>query len=57
VLGGQSLPLNFANGGFVFQYNDKVGPVLTKEMRARVDAARAQLAAGKLPLDWKSIKF
>ncbi len=57
VLGGENLPLSFANGGFVFQYNDKVGPVLTREVRARVDAALAQLKAGKLPLDWKSVKF
>lgn len=57
VLGGQNLPLNFANGGFVFRFNDAAGPALTPEMRARVDAARAQLAAGKLPLDWKSVKF
>jgi basic membrane protein A len=57
VLGGESLPLNFANGGFVFQYNEKVGPVLTKEIRAKVDAALASLRAGKLPLDWKSVKF
>jgi basic membrane protein A len=57
VLGGESLPLNFANGGFVFQFNDKVGPVLTKEIRARVDAAAVRLKAGQLPLDWKSVKF
>ncbi|GEJ58917.1 BMP family lipoprotein [Anaeromyxobacter diazotrophicus] len=57
VLGGENLPLNFKNGGFVFKYNDAVGPVLTKEIRGKVDAARASLAAGKLPLDWKSVKF
>ena len=57
VVGGENLPLNFANGGFVFKYNDAVGPVLTKEMRAKVDGALASMQAGKLPLDWKSIKF
>ena len=57
VVGGENLPLNFANGGFVFKYNDAVGPVLTKDMRAKADAALAQLKDGKLPLDWKSIKF
>ncbi len=57
VLGGQNLPLSFANGGFVYRYNDSVGPVLTQEMRARVERARASMAAGKLPLDWKSVKF
>ncbi len=57
VLGGENLPLTFQNGGFVFQYNDKVGPVLTREIRARVDQSRASLVSGKLPLDWKSVKF
>jgi basic membrane protein A len=57
VLGGESLPLNFKNGGFVYRYNDAVGPVLSKEVRARVDASKASLAAGTLPLDWKSVKF
>lgn len=57
VLGGESLPLTFANGGFVYAYNDAVGPVLTKEIRQKVDAARARLTAGTLPLDWKSVRF
>jgi hypothetical protein len=25
VLGGESIPLNFKNGGFVFKFNDSVG--------------------------------
>ncbi len=57
VLGGENLPLTFQNGGFVFKYNEAVGPILTKEIRAKVDAAKASLVAGKLPLDWKSVKF
>lgn len=57
VLGGENLPLTFQNGGFVYKYNDAIGPVLTKDIRAKVDASRASLVAGKLPLDWKSVKF
>jgi len=57
VLGGENLPLNFANGGFVYKYNEAVGPVLTKEIRAKVDTARSGLTCGKLPIDWKSVKF
>jgi basic membrane protein A len=57
VLGGENLALNFANGGFIYEFNPTVGTVLTKEIRARVDAARSALTAGKLPLDWKSVKF
>jgi basic membrane protein A len=57
VLGGENIPLNFANGGFVYEFNASVGPVLTKELRARVEAAKAELSAGRLKLDWKSVKF
>ena len=57
VLGGENLPLTFANGGFVYKYNDKVGPVLTGDIKSKVEAAKASLLAGKLPLDWKSVKF
>ncbi len=57
VLGGDNLKLNFKNGGFIFKYNDAVGPVLTPAIRSKVDAAKASLAAGQLPLDWKSVKF
>lgn len=57
VLGGENIPLTFANGGFVFRFNDAVGPVLTKEIRAKVDEAHRALAAGTLPVDWKSVKY
>lgn len=57
VLGGENLPLNFANGGFIYEFNDSVGPVLTKALRAKVEEAKAKLSAGKLPLDWKSVKY
>jgi basic membrane protein A and related proteins len=57
VLGGENLPLTFGNGGFIYKFNDAVGPVLTKEIRQQVDGARAQLAQSKLSLDWKSVKF
>jgi len=57
MLGGENLPLNFRNGGFIFRYNEAIGPVLSKEIRSKVDASKASLAAGTLSLDWKSIKF
>jgi basic membrane protein A len=57
VLGGENVGLSFSNGGFVHKYNDAVGPVLTKAIRAKVDEALAALSAGKLPLDWKAVKF
>ena len=57
VLGGENLPLSFANGGFIYRFNDKVGPVLTKEIRAKVEASEASLKAKTLNLDWKPVTF
>ncbi len=57
VLGGENVGLSFANGGFVFKYNEAVGPVLTKAVRAKVDEAQAALKAGTLPLPWKAVKL
>jgi basic membrane protein A len=57
VLGGRNLPLTFANGGFIYKYNEAIGPVLSKDMRAKVETAKATMTAGKLTLDWKSVKY
>jgi len=57
VLGGENIPLNFANGGFVYEFNGAVGPVLTPQLRKQVESAKGDLQTGKLSLDWKSVKF
>jgi basic membrane protein A len=57
TLGGQCIPLNFANHGFTYKFNDKVGAVLTPAIRKKVEAAKAEMAANKLPIDWKDVKF
>ena len=57
VLGGENIPLNFGNKGFVFKYNDKVGEVLTPAIRKSVDKAKADITSGKLKVAWKDVKF
>lgn len=57
ILGGESIALNFANGGFSFVFNDKVGAVLTPAVKAAGQKALDALKAGTLPLDWKAVKF
>ena len=56
VLGGECIPLNFANAGFVYAFNDKVGPVLTPAVRNAAEKAKADITAGKLKIDWQSVK-
>jgi basic membrane protein A len=57
ILGGESIPLNFKNGGFSFVFNDKVGPVLTPAAKAAGLKALDAFKAGTLVLDWKAVKF
>jgi basic membrane protein A len=57
VLGGENIPLTFANKGFIYKFNEKVGPVLTPAIRKAVDKAKGDLTTGKLQLAWKDVKF
>jgi len=57
ILGGESIPLNFKNGGFVFKYNDSVGSLLTSAVRTAADKAKADFTAGKLTLAWRDVKY
>ncbi|TXT42458.1 MAG: putative ABC-type transport system periplasmic component/surface lipoprotein [Spirochaetes bacterium] len=56
VLGGESIPLNFNNGGFIYQFNDKVGPVLTAAVKAAAEKAKADITSRKLMVPWKEVK-
>ncbi|MEN6364792.1 MAG: BMP family protein [Rectinema sp.] len=57
TLGGQSIPLNFANGGFIYEFNDKVGSVLTPAIRQAAEKAKADITSGKLTIAWKDVKY
>jgi len=57
VKGGENIPMNFANKGFSYQFNEKVGKVLTPAIKKAVEKAKADLISGKLKLDWKAVKF
>ncbi len=57
VKGGECIPLTFGNKGFIYKFNDNVGPVLTQAIRAKVEKSKADLTTGKLVLAWKDVKF
>jgi basic membrane protein A len=57
VQGGECIPLTFRNKGFIYKFNDKIGPVLTPAIRAAVEKSKADLTSGKLKLAWKDVKF
>jgi basic membrane protein A len=56
-LGGEVIPMTFGNKGFVYKFNDQVGPVLTKAIRDKVMKAKADIASGKLVVAYKDVKF
>ncbi|MFZ3110432.1 MAG: BMP family protein [Rectinemataceae bacterium] len=56
VLGGESIPMNFANGGFIYKFNDKVGAVLTADVRKAAEKAKADITARSLIVPWKDVK-
>lgn len=57
VLGGESIPLNFKNGGFVFKFNDAVGAALSPAAKSAVQKALADFTSGKLVLPWRDVKY
>jgi basic membrane protein A len=57
VLGGESIPLNFKNGGFIFKFNDSVGSALPAAARAAAEKAKADITAGNLTINWRDVKY
>ena len=58
VKGGVCIPMNFNNGGFVFDYNPALSSLVTDEIRAKVDEALAsfEASAGVLA-DWADVQI
>ncbi|NLJ46649.1 MAG: BMP family ABC transporter substrate-binding protein, partial [Treponema sp.] len=57
TLGGENIPLTFRNGGFIYKFNDSVGPVLTAAIRKAAEQAKTDITAQKLKIDWQAVKY
>lgn len=58
VTGGVCIPMNFNNGGFVFEYNSALSDVVTDEIRAAVDEAISQFTASAGVLsNWADVQI
>lgn len=57
TLGGQNIPLNFGNAGFVYEFNSKIGAILSPSVKSAAEKAKADITSGKLTIDWKSVKY
>ncbi len=53
---GEVFWLTIPNGGFTFSMSES-NPLLTAEVRDAVEAARVELEAGNLDIDWQSVSY
>jgi basic membrane protein A len=57
VKGGECIPMNFNNNGFVFEYNPALSAQVTPEIRAKVDSALAALRASAGTINWSAVDY
>ena len=57
VRGGQCIPMNFNNGGFVFQYNPDLPNMAPANVKAKVDEALAKFRAAPNTLNWNAVDY
>ena len=58
ITGGTCIPMNFNNGGFIFDYNPALSSVVTDDIRAAVDEAIASFTASSGVLaDWADVQI
>jgi basic membrane protein A len=57
VKGGECIPLNFNNGGFIFEFNPALSAQATPEIKTKVDAALASMRASAGTIPWNSVDY
>ena len=58
IKGGECIPMNFNNGGFIFEYNPALESVVTPEIKAKVDEALNGFIASSDGLaDWADVDY
>ena len=57
IKGGQCIPMNFNNGGFIFQYNPDLPNMAPANVKAKVDEALTKFKATPNTLDWSSVDY
>jgi basic membrane protein A len=57
VMGGACIPMNFNNGGFVFQFNEAFKGMYTGAIETKVNEALAAFKAKPNTIDWSSVDY
>jgi basic membrane protein A len=57
IKGGECIPMNFNNNGFVFEYNKDLPDMAPANVKARVDEALAKFRAASGTLAWNAVDY
>jgi basic membrane protein A len=57
IRGGECIPMNFSNGGFVFEYNKDLNNMAPANVKAKVDEALAKFRASPNTLNWQAVDY
>lgn len=57
VKGGYCVPMNFANGGFIFDFNDALSNLYDDDLVDAIDAKISEFINNPNSVDWKSVDY
>jgi basic membrane protein A len=57
IKGGQCIPMNFNNSGFVFQYSKDLPAQVTPDIKSKVDAALANFRKSANTVKWNDVDY
>jgi basic membrane protein A len=57
IRGGECIPMNFSNNGFVFEYNSALSGQVSADIRSRVDEALAGFRQKSGTLNWSAVDY
>jgi len=57
VRGGECIPMNFNNGGFVFEFNNRLSNMAPANVRAKVEEALGRFRARPQTLAWSTVDY
>jgi basic membrane protein A len=57
IKGGECIPMNFNNNGFVFEYNGDLSGEVSANVKAKVDEALAKFKAAAGTLNWNAVDY
>jgi basic membrane protein A len=57
IRGGECLPMNFANDGFIFRYNRDFSPMLSRDIRDKVQGTLDEFHKTPHTLDWSAVDY